>query len=294
MARKVVKFESKRLARRNSHERAPDIASRVLGGLLGLTLLLFAVGLIYLMAASEQGFVLSLVLFYGFFLFLTLFAANLVWQCLTGGKRTEGFFYDWLARAERLGPAVLTLGLPAVLVASVLLANLLPPREGDPLAEGMLVAWLALLLHILGHELGHLIAARNTGLTPFLLMVGPFQVEQGATGWTWSVSRSWLSVAGGFLAVREPEASMSGRQLLWLALGGPLASLVLLAGFVVPNPHPPHELARVFGSLSLTFFSCGIWWGISTLAINLLPWQYGDLLSDGYRIRLWWAGRRPG
>jgi hypothetical protein len=95
----------------------------------------------------------------------------------------------------------------------------------------LLPVWFLLVIGI--HELGHLAGGMYRGMRFLLLIVGPFQFSQSASGirFTWVFN---LGTFGGLAAaLPNPERALRP-QMLSLIAGGPSASLVLaLAGGAV-------------------------------------------------------------
>lgn len=145
----------------------------------------------------------------------------------------------------------------------------------------------AVLLVLLVHELGHLLAGRLVGFRAFLLIVGPMRLERQASGWSLQLNKS-LGLAGGLAGSAPMDSKDLRRRTAIMVAGGPLASFCFaaLAGLALlgfdawpPNPHIP------FGD-ALLVFPLVTFVITSTLigAMTLVPMQTMGMLSDGARL----------
>jgi len=85
----------------------------------------------------------------------------------------------------------------------------------------------ALYVVILLHELGHLIAARAVGFELRTFMAGAFLFNKEAGGWRFRFVPRHLLWGGLTAAMPRSDEQLLGRYV-WMILGGPAASLVLL------------------------------------------------------------------
>lgn len=150
-------------------------------------------------------------------------------------------------------------------------------------ALGLLVAWLSLFLH----ELGHVAAGMAVGFRFELLTLGMLRVERGLDG---RVRLGWnrdLHLAGGAGGTMPTDTErLSSRSAVQVA-GGPLASLLLaIAAHLVllAWPGAPWTARVTLGWLRLLSAVIGLG--------TLLPIANGPFVNDGLRfLRL--LGRGP-
>ncbi len=130
-----------------------------------------------------------------------------------------------------------------------------------------LTLWVVLFVH----EAGHLLAARAQGWPFLLLLVGPLRVVRGATGLAWGLNRAWPTW-GGLTASIPPVDHTFRRQMLLMAVSGPLASaaLGLMALWLSSAGGRLAPYALVGGATSLL-----------VSAATLLPMKSGGFQSDG-------------
>ncbi len=137
-------------------------------------------------------------------------------------------------------------------------------------------AFLLLILLVLAiHELGHLIGAFSRGMKFLLFVVGPFQWMQTSEGIRFSLVFNLGSFGGMAAALPDPDREFSP-QMKRLAMGGPLASLVLAAlcvavGFMLSGK--PAFYFHFVGGFSFLIF-----------LVTALPFRAGGFMSDGMQL----------
>jgi Peptidase family M50 len=134
----------------------------------------------------------------------------------------------------------------------------------------LLPVWFFVVIGI--HELGHLAGGMRRGMRFLLLIVGPFQFSQSASGirFTWVFN---LGTFGGLAAaLPNPERPLRP-QMLSLIAGGPLASLLLaiIAGIVFMAGD---------GRLAVHALVIGLMSAMIFLA-TAIPSRAGGFMSDG-------------
>ncbi len=158
---------------------------------------------------------------------------------------------------------------------------------GAPLGHKLVVllAMPAIWLFVLGwHELGHLVGGWLTGGRFLLFAVGPFMVRRTPAGLRFQWNRQ-VNLAGGMAACLPLEpGQLTPRRAAVMILGGPLASLLLVAGALgldallaggergswrVSSQH----VAVATAGLSFAIF-----------LVTALPGTAGGFKSDGKRV----------
>ena len=135
-------------------------------------------------------------------------------------------------RLLRYGLPLLVGGAIGILLDFFRVPKLLDRIPGQALLIGFIPA---LYVGILVHELGHLVAGLSTGFELRALMVGAFLLAREAQHWKVRViSRRIL--AGGLTAMVLTSADRLAHRYVRFVLGGPAASMVLLA-ITVLVPH---------------------------------------------------------
>lgn len=134
---------------------------------------------------------------------------------------------------------------------------------------------------ILAHELGHVVGGKIAGLKFLLLVVGPLKVTRSTQGLIWQVNRSVAMMGGLACCVpRDPKHFL--RALRWMIIGGPLASLLLIAvcyflsGYVNGLPISPSWMLFTTKLLKIT--------GVITFMIavvTIYPGTSASLKTDG-------------
>lgn len=218
-------------------------------------------------------------------LLIGTFGLSWVIQGLRGRSRHEGLFYWLLGHLIRRGPRPWSSFLPVVSLTGLLVASLLDDAKGVGFALLPLLFWLVLMAHVATHELGHVAGARLARLQVHRVIVGPFEFTR-APSWRLELSREWLSIGGGFVALAPQMQHPRPRQMLVFALGGPIATLLLLALFLAVSPFDLITLFMASGPLRKSVFAAGVGLGFFALAMNLWPARqlvFGKP-SDGYQI----------
>jgi hypothetical protein len=144
----------------------------------------------------------------------------------------------------------------------------------------------SVLLVLFWHEMGHVVAGLQADFRFRFLTVGPFmwekETDHSRLTFRWNKD---LNSAGG-LALLLPNSEQNlARRFAQLAMGGPLASLLLtvLAGlgfWALPNPEAPAPGLFLLRSsclfLALTSAAIGV--------ITTIPFHSGGFYSDGARF----------
>jgi len=229
-----------------------------------------------------------------------LFGLNWVIQGLRGRSRHNGIFYVVLGWLIRLGPRVWSLFIPTLALLNLLVGALTNDREALDFSLKALVGWLAFMANIAVHEAGHFAAARVMRLPVGRMIIGPLEMTKEGSGWSLDLSREWISIFGGFVQIKSPLESLSPRQLLVFALGGPAATALLLGAFLAFSPFDlPGLLRSSPDTLQHGVLSMGAEVAILILVLNLIPLRqlaFGHP-SDGYQILMAirrMRGRRTG
>lgn len=136
---------------------------------------------------------------------------------------------------------------------------------------------VSLFVIVLVHELGHLIGGRIQQFRFQMLVVGPLAVERDAT--TDRVSLKFnrnLELAGGVAGCFPVGEHDLVRRMIWMVLGGPIASVVfcgmsIAAAFVLPQGWWTSPLT-LLGAVSLLLG-----------AATLIPMRNGSFVTDGKR-----------
>lgn len=151
------------------------------------------------------------------------------------------------------------------------------PVPAFSLPQIILMAAIALFLVLLSHELGHLLAGKLAGMRPFLLIIGPLKVFATQNGLQIGLNRN-LSLAGGLAACLPQTTDHLKRQLLIMATGGPLASL--LGGLLgiglfllLPSGFLLKYFGLVFGVMAMAIF-----------IVTSIPGKTSGFQTDGGQI----------
>jgi hypothetical protein len=201
---------------------------------------------------------------------------------MRGDRRSETGPHADGSRLRPLRPrAQVTLGLlVGVVLAAVLTGGGPLAAPGEPLAQAdlgdSLPALLAvLLLTIVVHELGHLLAGRAAGLHPRLLHLGPLGLLRTPAGWRLQLGSDRL-LGAQVLAVPDSPAGLRRRHATMIA-GGPALHLLL-------------ALVLAVGARAVP----GVWAGAvlagTTGLVNFVPLTFaGGTWSDGRWLLAWLA-----
>ncbi|MFL5733870.1 MAG: hypothetical protein ACJ78Q_11785 [Chloroflexia bacterium] len=149
-----------------------------------------------------------------------------------------------------------------------------------------LLVWVPfLLLEVVAHEMGHLLAGKLVGFRFVFCTIGPFKFTSTGRGLALGYNENWMTVAGSAASIPEHPRHARQRELARIA-GGPIASLLLggmalaLAASTGGLPHRLCELAAI-----TSLFSFGA---------NMLPFKSGGSLSDGARIKMLLSSKGAG
>lgn len=159
----------------------------------------------------------------------------------------------------------------------------LAPEGTSPLLIALLampLAFVAMLLQMVVHELGHALVGQWMGGRILRVIVGPWRWERFRTGMRWRKVRA-LKGIGGLAQTILPDGPQFNRAFALMLLGGPLANLLAagLAWALIPHlaPWPLTLAAGIFAAFGLLF-------GV----VNLLPFRSGGFHTDGLQLlRMW-------
>lgn len=203
--------------------------------------------------------------------------------------RTRPPSYRQLALAAFVG-CVLGAAAAALALWSGRFATATLPRPGPwPLAVAWTALPLAAFLAVLVHELGHLLAGLLAGYQPFLLIVGPFRIERSATRWHlhWNRDLLWYGGLAGAMPRGRLSSGQLTRRLAAFTAGGPLTSL--LAGGLGWWVLPPVRFSTDATAAWLFAATLGQAFAFGSFligAITLVPGRTAGFLTDGARLRL--------
>lgn len=253
---------------------------RALSFMAGASVLILCVYLGSVLWAADEGRSCALVLLVpigGAF----LFALHLVLWGILGRPWARTF---WVRTGSWLGQRIRP--VPSFLAVSILLVALgFWRRDVDPYAWEPALYWAVAFLHIVFHEVGHLLAVYRVGYSPRVLRAGPFLVEWKGRKASVRANRDWRFLLGGHVWFTPVRASR-GRDLTVL-LAGPLANVIVL-GVVL-------AVARWLAGTVLfaQYVRANIVCAILVLLVNLLPLpRTRGYATDGRQILDLLRGRR--
>ena len=171
-----------------------------------------------------------------------------------------------------LGGCVSYVGIKMVMDAQLVreLVGMAPIHTLAFAAVAIVLVWLALLVH----EVGHLLGGWLGGLRPFLLLAGPLRVNFEDRGAAFRYNGE-ISTWGG-LALALPRGEQVERRAVAMMVGGGPGASVVLAGAAWMMPA---EGLMTQGWLSL------LWITSSAIAMGtLLPMSMGGYVSDGSQL----------
>lgn len=144
--------------------------------------------------------------------------------------------------------------------------------------------FLAILLAVTVHELGHLIAGWMVGFRFSSITVGPVSLllEYGAI----KVRVRRRLPAGGYAGMHIDRVSRLRQRFLIFSVAGPLANLFSASATALFLSYVP-----MTGTWLSTF--ADLFWIISLFfgIVSLLPFRFGALYPDGARIWMLWSSR---
>ncbi len=157
----------------------------------------------------------------------------------------------------------------------------------------LIVMTMLLLLTATVHELGHLLAGYLVRFRFQVLVVGPLRISGGNGRLRWQRQRGG-SLFNGLAASLPDEMDNLGRRLLYFALGGPLASLLLSLVALAIVLFLSSDLRRMLDYLWL--WECSLFTAVVSyffLLTSMRPGTYHNgTVADGGRI-LMVATRSP-
>lgn len=181
----------------------------------------------------------------------------------------------------RLGRFVVGIQILASLILIPLVANYLKALGTPMLDYVSFVACflLAVLVGILCHELGHVLAGKMSGLRFQTLAAGPLVVSKMSDGWRFQ----WVNSRGLWngITVMSPTGPTKLRSnAVFFVLGGPIGSLLCGSGALAlmlagPGLHLG-EATEFFGMLAVIELLNGV--------SNLVPLQVPGGFTDGARL----------
>lgn len=138
---------------------------------------------------------------------------------------------------------------------------------------------LAVLIGVLCHEMGHLVAGKLSGLHFQTLAAGPLVVSKLSDGWRWQLVNS-RGLWNGVTVMSPSKPSRLRSNAVFFVLGGPIGSLLCGAGALAlmlagPELHMG-QAAEFFGILAVIEL-------VNSLA-NLIPLQVPGGFTDGARL----------
>ena len=135
----------------------------------------------------------------------------------------------------------------------------------------MLLILILQYVVVIVHEFGHFVFGTMAGLKLNFLRIGPFQISQ-----SWKISRHRRTGTGaaGLASLIPPEGPLPLSHLILYLLGGVSANLITAGAVMLVDkwkPLPAPFGIFVFISLLVAF-------------VNVLPFRYRSMVSDGGRI----------
>ena len=144
------------------------------------------------------------------------------------------------------------------------------------LAGAVIVLYLAIALH----ELGHVIGGWSSGMRVMFYIAGPLKIAREGSRLTIGRNRNW-SLAGGIAGMTlTPESSVQAREaMIRMVAGGPLASLLaaIVMGLAFTRFHHP-TMHAVLGIAALS--------QAAIFLVTSIPTVQGNFYSDGARLRM--------
>ncbi|HXO20992.1 MAG TPA: site-2 protease family protein [Thermoanaerobaculia bacterium] len=248
----------------------------------GILLALLGFGLTALMGPELGRLPFVFFIFVGSYLIIGSFGLDLLIQGVRGASLRSGLFYRAM---KRLHPSVVSIGGPVLLGITIAAAARIHDAVSLLAAEALGAVWVALIVNVAVHELGHFIAGRLVGLAFQRVVIGPMEIVRTARGWRPRLCRQWFSAFGG-LVVTAATPVPTARQSIVLAAGGPAGTFCLLLFVVAVNPYRYGDLLNLYKpGPALVFF--GALGAIITLVLNLIPSTKTLTIcpTDGFVIR---------
>jgi hypothetical protein len=150
---------------------------------------------------------------------------------------------------------------------------------------GTVVVWAPfLLLEVVAHEMGHVLAGRLVGFRFVFCTIGPLKFTSTGRGLVLGYNANWMKVAGSAASVPVHPRHARRRELMRIA-GGPLASLLLGSAALA--------LASSNSGMAHRLFELGAITSLFSFGANMLPFRSGGSLSDGARIKMLLGRSQP-
>lgn len=138
--------------------------------------------------------------------------------------------------------------------------------------------YIAIIIHIILHESGHMIAGLATGYDLVSFRVGSIALVKGKDGKKY-LKRMKIQGTGGQCLMRPPKVPVEECPYKWYHISGGLMNLglgiicILLYIFLLPKNYITFALFEEFGLI-----------GISLGLNNLIPMKSGGMQNDGYNL----------
>lgn len=189
----------------------------------------------------------------------------------------------WLNGPLRILQVALSFAMSALAVLLCMLG-----MTGKPiyLPLGLLFGFAMFYLAVVVHELGHLLAARRSGMTVLRMRIGRLDFRALRDGWqtTWR-PKGDKRFGGYVLAFADPRGAWRRQSFRFIA-GGPLANLLVAGLAALPLLWIS---GGVIHGIVLAFVATNALMGLA----NLLPVERAPLASDGLWLLRWWRGLDP-
>ncbi|MFN3326207.1 MAG: M50 family metallopeptidase [Bryobacteraceae bacterium] len=140
------------------------------------------------------------------------------------------------------------------------------------------VLFLGPLIAIAVHELGHTIAGLVAGFRTVGFSAWPLTFYKTRNGWR----LRWFGIGGGLIQCYPARATGVRGRMFWMTAGGPIASiaLFLLCGWMIWD-----EMVVWPGRSGYSAAFTGVF-SLMIGVLSLVPTDTGEVLSDGYRMRM--------
>ena len=223
-------------------------------------------------------------------------AASLYFSGMKLTVRPEQFYSPPTPQQKRsqrwqqlVGTAVMLLSM-ALLLPLVLRASrpdFVVPSTAVLILSTFILFPLALFITVVGHELGHLLAARLAGFRFVLVTFGPLRIAREAGGLRLSlIHTNLIQWQGRALSVPLTFGDHRWQRMLFLA-GGPLATLLQLLLLLGVNFWLRDEAIAYGWGLALLWLLLA---AVMTLPATAIPQKIGSSYTDAARIWQIWRG----
>jgi len=152
---------------------------------------------------------------------------------------------------------------------------------GEAAADYMILFYFAaILLAVVIHEIGHLLAGWAVGFRFSSVSIGPVSLKR-VYGKLKVETRKTLAGAAGLAGMHVAGVRRLHRRLLIFIAGGPAANLLSIPVTIVLVDYVFHASENVWVSIPAHLF---IWISLIIGILNLVPFSVGALFTDGARI----------